>query len=144
VLKIPKAIFEQIIAHARDARAMRSGIQEACGILAGRDSIPTHIYRVKNVDPNPRIRYFMDPQEQIWVEKNMRHNGLELIAIYHSHPETEAYPSPTDQKLANHSEAHYILISLQDPQNPIIRAFRIQEGKTPEEKNVIEEPLDIV
>lgn len=80
----------------------------------------------------------MDTQEQFWVFKNMRHNGLEVIAIYHSHPHTEAYPSPTDVSLAYYPEATYILTSLQDPQNPILRAFKIKDGK------IIEEPFEIV
>jgi proteasome lid subunit RPN8/RPN11 len=129
VLKIPKAIVEQIIAHARDTYP-----NESCGILAGRDSGPTHIYQVKNTDPNPRIRYLMDAQEQFWIFKNMRHNGLQLVAIYHSHPHTEAYPSPTDVKLAYYPEAYYILTSLQDPQNPVMHAYRIIDGKITEEQ----------
>ncbi len=126
---IPKAIVEKIIAHARDTYP-----NESCGILAGRDSVPTHIYQVKNTDPNPRIRYLMDTREQFWIEKNMRHNGLQLMAIYHSHPHTEAYPSPTDVRLAYHPDAYYILTSLQDPQNPVIRAYRIQDGQITEEQ----------
>jgi proteasome lid subunit RPN8/RPN11 len=128
-MKIAKQIVDRILAHARDAYP-----NESCGILAGRDSVPTHIYQVKNTDPNPSTRYFMDEKELIWVFKNMRPNGLELVAIYHSHPETQAYPSPTDVKLAYYPEAYYILTSLQDPQNPIIRAYRIQDGKIAEEQ----------
>lgn len=132
-MKIPKPIVDQILAHARDTYP-----NESCGILAGRDTVPTHIYHVKNTDPNPRVRYLMDTQEQFWVFKNMRHNGLEVIAIYHSHPHSEAYPSPTDVSLAYYPEATYILTSLQDPQNPILRAFMIKDGK------IIEEPFEIV
>ena len=130
--------MDQIIAHTRNAYEMNPGPNESCGILAGRNSIPTHIYQVKNVADTPRTRYFMDEKELIWIFKNMRHNGLELVAIYHSHPETEAYPSPTDVKLAYYPDAYYILTSLQDPKNPVIRAFRIQDGK------ITEEPLEIV
>lgn len=138
MLKIPKAIAEQIISHARDAYQAKPGPNESCGILGGKNSTPTHIYQVKNVADTPRTRYFMDEKELIWIFKNMRHNGLELVAIYHSHPETEAYPSPTDVKLAYYPEAYYILTSLKDPQNPVVRAFRILDGK------ITEEQLEIV
>jgi [CysO sulfur-carrier protein]-S-L-cysteine hydrolase len=127
-LKIPKELIDEIVAHARDAHP-----NESCGILAGKNSVPTHIYKMKNADPNPRIRYLMETQEQFWAFKNMRHNGLEVIAIYHSHPHTEAYPSPTDVKLAYYPEAYYILTSLQEPQNPVVRSFRILDGKITEE-----------
>ncbi|HTP41401.1 MAG TPA: M67 family metallopeptidase [Nitrospiria bacterium] len=119
-LSIPKPIFEELLAHARDEAP-----NEACGILAGRNGSVTHIYRVKNGDPNPEIRYLMDNREQLWVQKNMRHNGLELTAIYHSHPKSEAYPSATDVKLAFYPEAAYLLVSLADPARPVARAFRI-------------------
>ena len=128
-MKIAKQIVDRILAHARDAYP-----NESCGILAGRDSVPSHIYPVKNTDPDPRIRYLMDTREQFWVFKNMRHNGLQLVAIYHSHPHTEAYPSPTDVKLAYYPDAYYILTSLQNPQNPAIRAYRIQDGQITEEQ----------
>ncbi|HXZ25913.1 MAG TPA: M67 family metallopeptidase [Nitrospiria bacterium] len=119
-LSIPKPIFEELLAHARDEAP-----REACGILAGRNGSVTHIYRVKNGDPNPEIRYLMDNREQLWVQKNMRHNSLELTAIYHSHPKSEAYPSATDVKLAFYPEAAYLLVSLADPARPVARAFRI-------------------
>jgi [CysO sulfur-carrier protein]-S-L-cysteine hydrolase len=122
-VRIPKPIFEQLLAHAREAAP-----QEACGILAGRNGAVTHLYRVKNADPNPEIRYHMDNREQIWVQKNMRYNGLELAVIYHSHPASEAYPSATDVKLAFYPEAAYLLISLADPIKPVARAFRITDS----------------
>ena len=128
MLTIPKQIVDQILAHARDVYP-----NESCGILGGRNSVPTHLYQVKNTDPNPTVRYLMDTQEQFWVFKNLRHNGLEVVAIYHSHPHTEAYPSPTDVSLAYYPEAYYILTSLQDPQNPMQRAFKIVDGKITEE-----------
>jgi proteasome lid subunit RPN8/RPN11 len=127
-MKIAKQIVDRILAHARDAYP-----NESCGILAGRDSVPSHIYPVKNTDPDPRIRYLMDTREQFWIFKNMRHNGLQLVAIYHSHPHTDAYPSPTDVKLAYYPDAYYILTSLQEPQNPSFRVYRILDGKITEE-----------
>jgi len=122
-VKIPKTLFEEMLAHAREERPY-----EACGILAGQNSAVSHIYRVKNADPNPDIRYLMDNREQLWVQKNMRHNELELAVIYHSHPQSEAYPSATDIKLAFYPEAAYVIISLADPNRPVARVFRIING----------------
>jgi proteasome lid subunit RPN8/RPN11 len=122
-INIPKTIFEEMIAHAKE-----SAPHEACGILAGRNGAASHIYRVKNADANPDIRYLMDEREQLWVQKNMRHNQLDLAAIYHSHPHSEAFPSGTDVKLAFYPEAAYLIISLADPAKPLARAFRITNG----------------
>ena len=126
-VNIPKPIFDEIIAHAREASP-----KEACGILAGRHGTVSHLYRVKNTDPDPEIRYLMDNREQIWVQKNMRHNQLELAVIYHSHPASEAYPSATDITLAFYPEALYLIISLADPEKPLARAFRITDSRVQE------------
>jgi len=45
-----------------------------------------------------------------------------------------AYPSPTDVRLAFWPEAYYVLVSLEDPAHPAVRAFRIQDGAVSEEE----------
>ncbi len=57
-----------------------------------------------------------------------------MLAIYHSHTHTEAYPSPTDVSLAAWPEAYYLIVSLADEANPVLRAFRIQDGQVSEEE----------
>jgi [CysO sulfur-carrier protein]-S-L-cysteine hydrolase len=57
-----------------------------------------------------------------------------FLAIYHSHTASEAYPSPTDVRLAFWPEAAYVLISLSDPARPVVRAFRIEDGAVTEER----------
>jgi proteasome lid subunit RPN8/RPN11 len=63
----------------------------------------------------------------------MRHNNLNLVAIYHSHPETPARPSQSDIRLAYDPEPYYLLISLQQRDKPDVRAYRIVDGKVHEE-----------
>ena len=58
--------------------------------------------------------------------------GRDLVAIYHSHPRTRAYPSSTDVAKATYPDASYMIVSLQDPAIPEIRAFRILEGRVSE------------
>jgi proteasome lid subunit RPN8/RPN11 len=57
----------------------------------------------------------------------MEANGEDLVAIYHSHPATQAYPSPTDRAESHYPEAIYLLVSLRDAA-PDVRAFRIRDG----------------
>ena len=56
------------------------------------------------------------------------------MAIYHSHTASEAYPSPTDVRLAFWPEAYYLLVSLADAASPVVRAFRILDGAVKEEE----------
>ena len=52
-------------------------------------------------------------------------SGWTLGAIYHSHTRSPAYPSQTDVNLAFYPDALYLIVSLQDPEKPDVRAFRI-------------------
>jgi proteasome lid subunit RPN8/RPN11 len=67
----------------------------------------------------------------------MDRKGWDLVGIYHSHTHTEAYPSKTDVELAFYPEALYFIVSLQDRQAPVIRAFRISDGQIAEEDVII-------
>ena len=101
--------------------------KEACGILAGRDGIVTQRYPMANLDGSP-ISYQMDSREQLQVMKRMRVACEEMLAIYHSHTASAAYPSPVDVGLAVYPEVSYVLVSLKDQANPEVRSYRIQDG----------------
>ncbi|MFZ5864149.1 MAG: M67 family metallopeptidase [Nitrospirota bacterium] len=131
-MKIPRRLVAAMIAHAEEAYP-----EECCGLLAGTDGVPSHVYRVHNIHDTPRVFFEMAPKEQFWAFKNMRHNGQDLVAIYHSHPETPARPSPSDIRLAYDPEPYYLLVSLQQRDTPDLRAYRIVDGR------VSEEPVEI-
>ena len=62
----------------------------------------------------------------------------ELLAIYHSHTHSEAYPSDTDVRIAGGTtelwpDVRYILVSLMDPSDPKVRLFRINQQVITEE-----------
>ena len=71
----------------------------------------------------------MDDEEQHKIVTMADERGLEIVAIYHSHPATRAYPSATDQAFAQWFDPSYVIISLADPERPDVRAFRITEQK---------------
>lgn len=118
---------------------------ECCGLLAGKDGIATEIYKISNLpsdDPsiidlkvpeNRELRYVMAPKEQISAFKQMRERGTELMAIYHSHTHSEAYPSATDVRLAFYPDVQYLIISLEDKNKPHMRGFRIVDENINEE-----------
>jgi proteasome lid subunit RPN8/RPN11 len=113
---------DEIVAHAA-AEAPK----EACGLLAGRDARPTRVIRCANAHPTPVTRYSIDPREQLRAFRDMEAKGEELVAIYHSHPITQPYPSPTDRAEAHYPEAFYVLVSLRDA-TPEVKAFRVRDG----------------
>jgi [CysO sulfur-carrier protein]-S-L-cysteine hydrolase len=109
---------------------------EACGILAGHQGAVEKIYSTTNAEPSPTF-YFMEPQEQFRVMKEMRQAGRELVGIYHSHTGSQAYPSSTDVSLAYYPEAIYLIVTLLNRNNPAARGFTIVEGKITEVKVVV-------
>jgi proteasome lid subunit RPN8/RPN11 len=70
--------------------------EEACGLVAGIDNLATKVYSVSNELHSP-TRFRMDSGEQIRLCLEMERQGLDLLAIYHSHPKGPGHPSVTDQ-----------------------------------------------
>ena len=122
MLHIPKAIHDDLIAHAREGFPL-----EVCGILGGSGDTVSSIYRMVNTDASNE-HFMMEPREQFAVVKELRAKGLSMLAIYHSHPETPARPSEEDIKLALTPDVSYVIISLADTSAPVIKSFKISSG----------------
>ena len=125
MFQIPKSIAYEMVVHSR-AEAPK----ECCGILAGLDGSVRRNYRITNTAHSP-YRYLMDPQEQLRAMLNAERNGWEVLAFYHSHTHTKAYPSRVDVGMALESGYHseyYVLVSLEDPEQPQVRVFEINEA----------------
>ena len=121
MLTIPAAIIEEMLAHLRTDYP-----DEGCGLLGGQNGTVSHHWPTTNVEPDDKyVRYLIDPKEQIKAEEAIDELGLELTAIYHSHTHTPAYPSPTDVRTSYYPDSFYVLVSLTDPANPIIKAYKI-------------------
>ncbi|HEY3491192.1 MAG TPA: M67 family metallopeptidase [Candidatus Deferrimicrobiaceae bacterium] len=128
MLRIPADILDAIIAHAQEGFP-----HEVCGILGGSEGDVSTIHRMTNTDASAE-HFSMDPREQFAVVKALRAEGITMQAIYHSHPETPARPSEEDIQLALTPGVWHVIVSLTDPQAPVVRAFRIAEGKVTAEE----------
>ena len=122
-LEIPVRIFEKMLEHAKAETPI-----EACGILAGKNQRIEKFYPMTNIDQSSG-HFMMDAKEQFAVVKNIRAAGLEMLAIYHSHPRTPARPSAEDIKLALTPDVIYVIVSLRDLNNPAIEGFLLNDGK---------------
>jgi len=128
MLTLPREFIEEMVAHARE-----DAPNECCGIIAGKNGTATKLFRARNSEASP-YRYSVDPRDLFRIFRECEENDWNFLAIYHSHTASEAYPSPTDVRLALWPEAYYILVSLQDAANPVVRAFRILDGAVTEEE----------
>ena len=130
-LRIEKKILSALQAHGR-----REEPNEACGYLAAKDGLVCRHFELRNIDAAPD-HYSMDPAEQFAVIRRMRDEGLQVAAVYHSHPETPARPSVEDIRLAHDPGMTYVIVSLMAGVEPV-RAFKIKQGE------VIDVPLQVL
>ena len=119
MIRIPKIIYQEMLDHAKKEWPL-----ECCGILSGKEKAVQKAFELKNTEKSP-VKYSMSPQDQLKVFEEMEKESLEMIAIYHSHPHTIPFPSETDVKLAFYPDISYIIISLKEEENPILKAFQI-------------------
>jgi proteasome lid subunit RPN8/RPN11 len=124
--RISRDQADEIVAHAHEELP-----NECCGIVAAKDGGAVKLYRAANAEASP-VRYGLDPHEQYRIMSEIEQNGWTLGAIYHSHTRSPAYPSQTDVNLAFYPDALYLIVSLQQPDRPDLRAFRIVDSQISE------------
>lgn len=121
-LIIPRVLFDAVLEYCSSVFP-----HEACGILAGIEGRVARVYPVKNIEPSP-VSYFMDPSEQLRVQKQMREKEEKMVAIFHSHPQSPAYPSAKDVHLAFYEDAFYVIVGFSEGMPGEARAFTIVAG----------------
>jgi proteasome lid subunit RPN8/RPN11 len=137
--QLPRALYEEIVAHARTGLP-----NEACGVIAGDAGTPVQVYAMRNAERSPVV-YRFDEREQLEVFNEIEEKGWELLAFFHSHTHTEAYPSPTDRAHAHWRDpitaeetpaypgTRYLILSLSE-EEPVLRAFNFRGGDPVEEE----------
>ena len=136
MIKLNKADFEKILAHARAEAPV-----EACGLIAGRiedgNKLIDKVYILTNVD-HAEEHFTLDPKEQLAAVKDMRANGLVPLGNWQSHPVSPSRPSQEDKRLAYDSRASYLILSLMDENAPVLNSFHIEGDDAQKEELVIE------
>jgi proteasome lid subunit RPN8/RPN11 len=122
-MRIAQGLIDEMVAHASDDLP-----NECCGMIGGRDGEAIEVIRGTNVAASP-LRYEMTGQAMYDMYSAIEARGLELLAIYHSHTKSAAYPSQTDVNQATHwPEQIYVIISLAEEQ-PDVKAFDLKDMK---------------
>lgn len=133
-LRMSRALADEMVAHLDSEKP-----NEGCGLLASLNEVITKVIRMTNAAASP-MRYALDPDEQFSAYKLIDDEGLTLGGVFHSHTHTEAFPSPTDVRLAS-EDVPYVIVSL--ARNPVdIRAFRIVKNSwMDEDGEIVEVPV---
>jgi len=132
LIVITKKQYLDILDHSK-----KTYPNESCGLLGGIIENETRyvkkVYMLTNMDNSPE-HFSMDPGEQFGAVKDMRNNGWLMLGNFHSHPESPARPSEEDKRLAFDPNASYMIISLLDEGNIVIKSFNIKGDQVVEEK----------
>ena len=125
MIRISQKFIDQMIEHSKSEDP-----NECCGILAGTNGDISKLYKIRNASPSP-YRYVMDPQEMLTSIQDADENGIDLVAFYHSHTHSPAYPSETDTRMAVESgwvDFCYVLISLEEEDKPVVQFYVIDSN----------------
>ena len=114
---VPPEIREQLLAHAREEAP-----NEACGLVAFRDGVAQRYLPGENVLESP-YRFELRPHDP--ADFFLEDEGY-VLAVFHSHPESEPKPSRTDLENIGLWERRPYLILRADTGE--LRGWRIADG----------------
>jgi [CysO sulfur-carrier protein]-S-L-cysteine hydrolase len=119
------SVFNDVMAHAQECRP-----RECCGVLIGKDGEITHAIRAVNLAEGT-TRFLLDPKAHIEARRTARAQGLDVVGFYHSHPHSQAYPSPADLAEAAYPECVHLIVGFVEGK-PEARLFNYAAGAASE------------
>jgi proteasome lid subunit RPN8/RPN11 len=123
-MRIARSLVDEMVAHAREDLP-----NECCGMVGGVDGEAKEVIRVANAAASP-LRYEMEPKAQYDAYTGIEDQGHELLAIYHSHTKSAAYPSQTDVNQAvAWPDQVYLIVSLADEEAPDVKGYLLRDLK---------------
>lgn len=115
---------------------------ECCGFFYGSAGKTRTVKKVKKIEnaqkENREKRFQIDPRDYQKAEKYAVEHNLDLLGVYHSHPDHPAEPSEYDRKAAQ-PYFSYIIISVQEGKAVSTRSWRLNE-----ERQFDEEPVKAI
>ena len=132
-MRIAQSLIDEMVAHA-----LADLPNECCGMVGGTDGEASVVIPVANAAASP-LRFEMDPQGQYDALKQIEEGKGELLAIYHSHTKSAAYPSQTDVNQAvSWPDAIWVIVSLEDPDAPDVKGYWLEDLKIADAELVVE------
>lgn len=105
LLKIPEEIVEDMIGQVEHCLP-----EEACGLVGGREGRFSRFIFIENELHSP-VRFRMAPVAQLKAMDQIEQAGLDVLAIWHSHPKGPAGPSATDVAEFYYPESAVLIVS---------------------------------
>ena len=134
-MQLDQQAYQNICDHARETFP-----NECCGFFYGKEEdgnrVITHTLKINNsMEGDQRDKFEINASDYRYGEKYAEQNNLQLLGIYHSHPNHPAIPSEFDLNRAMPFFS-YILVSLDDHKILAMKSWQLGEKFTFEEEKV--------
>ncbi len=111
---------------------------EACGLLVGRiagdRAEVTRVVQARNLnEERAHDRFELDPRDFLIADEQARADGLEVVGVWHTHPDHPARPSETDRAAAWDGWS-YVIVSVTRDGVADVRSWRLKEQQFVEEQ----------
>jgi proteasome lid subunit RPN8/RPN11 len=92
MIKIQKMAWDAMVSHVESTFP-----KEGCGLMIGSDGVVQEAIPVPNSYTGPQEDFFViDPKDLHRVDRESREKGLDVLGVFHSHPDCDAYFSKRD------------------------------------------------
>ncbi|MFW5943514.1 MAG: Mov34/MPN/PAD-1 family protein [bacterium] len=142
MLKVPADLMAEINAHG-----VTTYPYEGCGVLLGRDddgdNLVAGIVPVENnweVEEERRVRFQITPEDMLKAELLAMRRGLDVVGIFHSHPDDEPVASPRDLAWATWPGYSYLITEVRQGQPGDSRSWQLR----PDRSGFVEEDIIIL
>ena len=83
---------------------------EACAILFGKNNEVLDIFLTENIQESP-VNFTISNEQLIEGYKIAEDKKMDIIGIFHSHPNSDAFPSNTDKKFMQSNPVTWVIYS---------------------------------
>jgi proteasome lid subunit RPN8/RPN11 len=117
---------------------------EVCGILLGKDENGRRVIRLTMPIENSfeqdeqYHRFLITPAHMFRAERLARHDRLDVLGVYHSHPNAPAQPSEYDRDHAAWTSWSYVIVSVRDGKAAEIRAWKLRDDRSVYDEETVE------
>ncbi|MEA5592876.1 M67 family metallopeptidase [Rivularia sp. UHCC 0363] len=149
MIELNKEQLQTILTHAESTYP-----EECCGVIFGHmyrdrktviEIIPTenawngdaNNFSDDDVNHGKKRRYTISPQEMFQLQKSARERNLNIIGIFHSHPDNPAIPSEFDRNYA-WQEYSYIIVSVQKGQAGDVNSWVLDDDSQFQQEEIRE------
>lgn len=138
MLKIRRDLLEVI-----KLQAERDYPYETCGILIGKEEdnirVVYEVFPLENVNKDRKNdRYEISPKDYLKAQNYGDAKNMQIVGIYHSHPDHPDMASKTDEERA-FEYLSYIIFSVQKGKAISFRSFELLNKKMVQEEVIVED-----